>query len=408
MANDFLPGNRLTLLNSGSEYFPALLAAIDAASQEIYLESYIFANDQTGHAVANALCRAAQRGVTVNATVDGFGGRNFKQDFMPMLTGAGVQALLYRPEIGRFHFRRHRLRRLHRKLAVIDARVAFVGGINILDDNNGPVNMCPHYDYAVLVEGPTVQQVHFAARRMWEIVAWSNFKHRFRMQPPIEACCEAVGTQCAALQIRDNLRHRHDILNAYLTAINTAKSEILLANAYFLPGMRFGRALLAAAERGVKITVLLQGKTDHPMFRFATQALYLKTLGIGIRVFEYEKSFMHAKVAVIDRRWATVGSSNIDPFSLLLAKEANLFVQDADFANQLHDSLQAAIDQGARELSLYEIQNLAWHSRLLRWLSYGFVRALVGIAGYGPKHWQADEPPASVTPPKQQSKPPLE
>jgi cardiolipin synthase len=391
MATDFLPGNRLTLLNSGAEYFPALLAAIEAATQEIYLESYIFAGDEVGHAVADALCRAAQRGVQVNVTVDGFGGWNFKTDFMPWLAEAGVQAMVYRPEIGRFHFARHRLRRLHRKLVVIDHRIAFVGGINIVDDHNAPAEMCPRFDYAVCVEGPTVRQVHHAMRHMWAIVSWANFKRRFRLAPPITPGYETAGTQSAALQIRDNFRHRNDILNSYLQAIHAAQDEIIIANAYFLPGLRFGRALQAAARRGVKITILLQGKTDHPMLRFATQALYLKVLDNGIDIHEYEKSFMHAKVAVIDRRWATVGSSNIDPFSLLLAKEANLFVQDTVFAEQLHVSLKEAMTHGARQLSLDEIQNLRWHSRFMRWLSYGLVRALVGIAGYGPKHWQDDE-----------------
>ncbi|MDP3638003.1 MAG: phospholipase D-like domain-containing protein, partial [Azonexus sp.] len=164
MAAEFLPGNRLTLLNSGGEYFPALLAAIESARLEIYLESYIYANDEIGHAVTSALCRAAQRGVQVNVTVDGFGGQNFSTEFLPKLSEAGVRAMVYRPEIGRFRIRRHRLRRLHRKLVVIDARIAFVGGINIVDDNNAPPDMCPRYDYAARLEGPTVQQVHHAAR----------------------------------------------------------------------------------------------------------------------------------------------------------------------------------------------------------------------------------------------------
>jgi cardiolipin synthase len=399
MANTFLPGNRLTLLNSGAEYFPALLAAIETAEREIFLESYIFADDEIGHEVTGALCRAAQRGVQVNATVDGFGGRNFKFDFMPQLAEAGVQAMQYRPEIGHFNFARHRLRRLHRKLVVIDARIAFVGGINIVDDHNAPPEMCPRYDYAVCIEGPTVQQIHHAVRHMWEIVSWANFKRRFRAAPTPAPCCGPAGNQQAALQIRDNILHRNDILNAYLKAINSAQHEIILANAYFLPGIRFGRALQAAAKRGVKITILLQGKTDHPMLRFATQALYLKALNHGIEIFEYEKSFMHAKVAVIDSHWATVGSSNIDPFSLLLAKEANIFVEDAVFSAQLRSSLQEAIKHGSRQMGLDEIQNLPWRSRFMRWLSYGLVRALVGIAGYGPKHWQADEDKPTTKPP---------
>lgn len=388
---DFLSGNCIRLLNSGSEYFPALLEEIAAAKSEIYLESYIFADDPTGHAVAGELCLAAARGVQVHVTVDGFGARNFKTDFAPRLSTAGVLVLQYRPEIGRFHIRRHRLRRLHRKLVVIDARVAFVGGINIVDDNNAPADMCPRLDYAVRVEGPVLAQAHLAARRLWEIVAWVNFKRRFRSRSPAQPCCQAAGEQQAAFLIRDNLRHRNDILNAYLDAIRQAKTEILIANAYFLPGVRFGYALQAAAKRGVKITVLLQGKTDHPLLRFATQTLYGAALASGLRILEYEKSFMHAKVAVIDGEWATVGSSNIDPFSLLLAKEANLVVRDSKFAGELKASLEEAIESGAREMRLVDLDAQPFYLRLLSWLSYGLVRVLVGLTGYGPKHWRADE-----------------
>jgi cardiolipin synthase len=400
MSNDFLPGNRLTLLRSGAEYFPALLGAIGAAKIEIYLESYIFANDEVGQQVAAALCQAARRGVRVNVIVDGFGGRNFSANFIPLLTDAGVQAMLYRPEIGRFHLKRHRLRRLHRKLIVIDGSTAFIGGINIIDDNNAPPGMGPRYDYAVRLEGPTIQQVHHAVRRMWEIVAWVNFKRRFRLTPHARAQCAAAGSQSASFLIRDNIRHRNDILNAYITAINAARDEILIANAYFLPGVRFALALQSAARRGVRITILLQGKTDHPLLRFATQTLYLAALENNIRIFEYEKSFMHAKVAVIDGEWATVGSSNIDPFSLLLAKEANLVINDATFSRELRLDLLEAIQDGGREILAEALSHQPFHSKLLRWLSYAAVRLLVGLTGYGPKHWRADEEPPGLTPSK--------
>jgi cardiolipin synthase len=214
MTAEFLPGNRLTLLNSGKEYFPALLAAIEAATTEIYLESYIFADDEIGHEIAGALGRAARRGVQVNATVDGWGARNFSTDFLPMLTEAGVRAMFYRPEIGRFHFKRHRLRRLHRKLVVIDARIAFVGGINIISDDNAPPELRPHYDYAVRIEGPALRPIHHAVRRMWETVSWANFKRRFRLAPSTPPYCEPAGRQTAAFLIRDNIRHRNDILHA--------------------------------------------------------------------------------------------------------------------------------------------------------------------------------------------------
>ena len=402
MRANYLAGNRLTLFDSGAAYFPALLAAIEAAQSEIFLESYIYANDEIGLRISSALCRAVARGVVVNVIVDGFGARNFTADFLPQLTAGGVRAMLYRPELGsflgRFRPRRHRLRRLHRKLAVIDARLAFIGGINIIDDDNAPPELRPRYDYAVQVEGPLLGPIHRTVRRMWEIVAWANFKHRYRLPPPAMPNPAPQGKQRAALLIRDNIRHRNDILHAYLEAIDEAREEILIANAYFLPGVRFVRALEAAVQRGVRVTVLLQGKTDQHLLRFATQALYSLLLEQGIRIFEYEKSFLHAKVAVIDGKWATVGSSNIDPFSLLLAKEANLAALDRAFAGQLRAGIKAAIKAGAREMRSEDLSGQPWHSRLRRWLCYGIVRILVGITGYGQKHWRADEETAAVDP----------
>jgi len=386
VAADFVPGNRLTLLDSGAQFFPALLAAIDAARHEVHLESYIFADDETGQAVCNALIAAARRGIAVRVLVDGFGAPDFAETLLPALAAAGVMALAYRPELARFSFRRHRLRRLHRKLATIDGEIAFVGGINIIDDLNNADRSPPRYDYTVRVEGPLLMPIQRAMRRLWEIVVWVKMKRRFRIAQDAAPTPLPRGRQRAAFVLRDNIRHRRDIEEAYLTAIADARQSVLIANAYFLPGRRFRKALADAAQRGVQVTVLLQGRIEYRLFHYATQALYGQLLGAGIRIFEYHKSFLHAKVAVIDRHWATVGSSNIDPFSLLLAKEANLVVRDHDFAAQLDDSLQRAMADGARELAIKHWQDLPWPSRLLRRASYTLVRLAVGMAGYGGKN----------------------
>lgn len=390
---EFLGGNRITLLNSGREYFPALLHEINLAHQEIFLESYIFVADEVGNEIAAALVRAADRGVVVRILVDGFGTRDFTEVFGPRLQAAGVQYLIYRQELARFRLRRHRLRRLHRKLVAIDGRVAFVGGINIVDDNNAPIALRPRYDYTVRIEGPLLIPIRQALRRMWENVSWASFKRRYRLptDDPCPTCCQPIGQQTAAFLLRDNFRHRNTIANAYLEAIQTAEQEILIANAYFLPGFRFRHALKSAVQRGVKVTILLQGQTDHPLLHYATQALYGTLLQEGMRIFEYRKSFLHAKVAVVDERWATVGSSNIDPFSLLLAKEGNVVVLDQGFARELRHSLQAAMVEGAEELTRQDQGKLPLYSRLLRWLSYGIVRLFVGAAGYGPRHWRGDQ-----------------
>jgi len=385
MAARFLSGNLLTLLNSGTEYFPALIKAIDGARHEVHLESYIFEDDATGRAVADALSRAAQRGVTVRVLVDGFGARDFADRLLPELVAAGVQAMVYRPDIARFQLRRHRLRRLHRKLVAVDGEIAFVGGINVIDDLNTPHQVPPRYDYAVRIEGPLLTPIQQALHRLWEIVLWAKLNRRYRLLPSVQKAPETRGEQTAAFLVRDNIRHRRDIEEAYLAAIAAASQDIILANAYFLPGRRFRRALQDAVKRGVQVVILLQGRIEYRLLHYATQALYGKLLGAGIRIFEYRRSFLHAKVAVIDHHWATVGSSNIDPFSLLLAREANVVVKDRKFADELRRSLRQAMQNGARELPFDSWKRLPWHSRLLRWASYNLVRILVGIAGYGGK-----------------------
>ncbi|MDR2637576.1 MAG: cardiolipin synthase ClsB [Zoogloeaceae bacterium] len=378
----FTGGNRIDLLHCGAEYFPALLAAIDGAEREIFLESYIFADDETGRNVAAALEHAARRGCAVRVLVDGFGARHFPQTFGPSLQQAGAQYLIYRAEIAPFILRRYRLRRLHRKLVAIDGKIAFIGGINIIADDNTPPGIGPSLDYAVRIEGPLLAPILSTMRRAWETVAWVSFKRHYRLPDDRPLQAQPAGNQRAAFLLRTSLRHRDNIANAYLEAILMAKESVLLANAYFLPGWRFRRALTAAARRGIRVTLLVQGKSDHALWHYAAQALYDKLTRVGVRVFEYRQGFLHAKVAVIDRQWATVGSSNIDPFSLFLAKESNIAVLDGHFARQLEDSLLTAIHEGATEHGVKPQTPL---SRLLRWLCYGLVRLLADIAGYG--HW---------------------
>ena len=383
MLAEFLPGNKLTLLNSGAEFFPALLCAIEEARREVHLESYIFEDDDTGRAVADALIAAAHRGLAVRLMVDGFGAPRFAATLMPALLDAGVMAVIYRPELARFKLRRHRLRRLHRKLAIIDGQIAFVGGINIIDDLNSPDRSPGRYDYAVRLEGPLLMPIQHNMRRLWEIVAWVSLKRRYRIKHSSVQYPPPCGGQEAAFLVRDNIRHRRDIENAYLAAIAGARHSILIANAYFLPGRRFRHALYQAAQRGVHVSILLQGCIEYRLLHYATQALYGRLLHAGIHVFEYHRSLLHAKVAVIDAQWSTVGSSNIDPFSLFLSKEANLVVRDRPFAEQLRGSLATAMREGAQELLPQHWKQLPWPSRLLRWASYSLVRLAIGITGYG-------------------------
>lgn len=381
-----IPGNHLTLLRNGAEYFPALEAAIDRARREIFLEAYIYQNDETGHRISAALMRAARRGVTVHVLLDGFGSKSLPQPVVEELRGAGVQLLFYRPKVSPWSLKRGRLRRMHRKIAVIDTRIAFVGGINVIDDMDTPGQIPPRYDYAVAVEGPLLAEIHHSARRLWTLVSWSRLRRRRSRRHRAPVHLPPRGEVAASFVRRDNIRHRHDIEEAYLDAIAQAKEEIILANAYFLPGRRFRQALIQAAARGVRVVLLLQGRVEYLLLHYASRALYGVLLDAGIEIYSYNRSFLHAKVAVIDRRWATVGSSNIDPFSLMLAREANVVAVDASFAAALRDSLQQAINDGAQRIVPERWKQQPAYRRFLAWASYGMVRLLMGVTGYARRY----------------------
>lgn len=386
--NRYTAGNAVTLLRSGAEYFPALTEAIGLAEREIWLEAYIFADDDTGRAIADALIAAARRGVTVRVLVDGWGARHFLTRALEQhLAGGGVDLLKYRPEVSPWHFRSHRLRRLHRKLCQVDGRIAFVGGINVIDDMNTPGHKPPRIDFAVCVRGHLLVPIMQTMQRVWAIVEIAQLRYSDISLFPEEEPAVDAGTQVAKFTIRDNLRYRRDIERAYLAGLRTARREILIATAYFFPGVRFRRALINAAARGVKVTLLLQARVEYRLLHYASRALYGQLLAAGIAIQEYHHSFLHAKVAVADAQWATVGSSNIDPYSFLMAREANVFVRDAVFASGLRVELLAMIESGSRPVPPQDWAHRSRFAKAVTWIAYGIVRAAMGMMRYGGDEW---------------------
>jgi cardiolipin synthase A/B len=401
---DTTSGNNVTLLKNGGELFPAMIAAIDAAQFEVRVETYIFRDDNSGEAIADSLKRAARRGVAVRVLVDGFGSHETNPKFFDSLREAGVTLLLFRPDYRWISMRRAHLRRTHRKITLVDARIAFVGGINLIDDFTESLSDFPRYDYAVKVEGPVIASIYHATERLWKLVAWWHVRkmgakaeiRRWLRRPQTDlklinaertALANAtenngkVGNMRAQFLARDNFRNRREIEEAYLAAIKSATKKILIVNSYFLPGRRFRRELIAAASRGVEVTLLLQGRADHALLQMATRALYEQLLGAGVKIYEYEKSMMHCKVAAIDDAWATVGSSNLDPFSLFLNREANVVVLDEGFARNLRLSVEEEIKEGGCQFDPANWQHRPRMDRIKTWLAYGFARAATGWIG---------------------------
>ncbi|MDZ7919133.1 cardiolipin synthase ClsB [Rhodoferax sp.] len=392
----YLPGHQLQLLQGGQDYFPALVAAIDASQTEVRLETYIYAFDAEGERVAQALERAALRGVRVALLMDGIGTPQVPTQWQQRWNAAGVHWLRFAP-LGRLgllvpsHWRR-----LHRKLVVVDGAVAFCGGINILDDYNDPQHgpqQVARFDFAVRVQGPLVAEANTAMAQLWDRLLatrqlgqgqWSAARAVWQtMAHPqhVSKTPDSQGGALAALVLRDNVRNRKRIERAYRKALGSAQREVLIANAYFLPGGKLLRALVHAARRGVRVRLLLQGRYEYFMQYHAARPVFGLLLAAGVEIHEYTSGFLHAKVAVVDQQWATVGSSNLDPLSLLLAREANVVVQDAAFATELQQRLEAAMAQHSRPLDAQDFWRRPWGQRALDWFAYGVMRLTLLLAG---------------------------
>jgi cardiolipin synthase len=394
-------GHDLRLLQGWQELFPALVKAIEHSTREVRLESYIFASDTAGEQMIDVLVRAAQRGVAVYLVMDGVGTPELPVDWVQRLDAAGVQWHIFQP-LGRLGLLiPSRWRRLHRKLCVVDGHVAFCGGINVLDDwydpNHG-VLAAPRFDFAVQATGPLVRDVHEVMVQFWWrlqagrkareadwATAWQMLERERQQLGVLHAdkgsTAQRPAGLRAALLLRDNLRHRTRIERAYRKAIAEAHEEIIIANAYFLPGRKLRRALVLAARRGVRVRLLLQGRYEYFMQYHAARPVYAPLLRAGVEIHEYSPSFLHAKVAVIDAHWVTVGSSNLDPLSLLLAREANVVVEDTAFAGELRTRLVRAMDNEGRPIDPQDYLQRPWQQRLLDRLAFGLLRMILFLLG---------------------------
>ena len=404
----FSGGNEVRLLTGGDQLFPAMHAAIARARHEVWLATYIFHDDTASRAMADVLISAAARGVRVRLVVDGFGTRSTLPTLRRWFDGSGVAMAVFRP-IDRWYawLQPGQLRRLHQKVLAVDIEEAFVGGINIIGDrvdlNHGSTE-APRLDFAVGLRGPIVLPVAQTARAMWTRAAFGRdwreevltlarsaeplararvLLRRLRLRTaPLEVEARDRQPVRAALLVRDNLRQRRAIERSYLDALENARERFDLVSPYFYPGTVFRRALKNAARRGVRVRLLLQGKLDYRFAGLAASVLYDELLKRGVRIYEYTPAFLHAKIALADGDWATVGSTNIDPLSLLLNLEANVVVSDADFSR----SLAAVFDEAiavSREVTAPPLPR-GWGSAVRRgfvaWAAHWYLR-LAGITG---------------------------
>lgn len=379
----FTGQNDIKLLHCGAEFFPALVEAFEAAKTEIYLQTYIFAADETADNIKAALARAAERGVMVNVMTDWIGTGNRQSELLEReFAAAGILYCSFNP-----WFRRG-IARMHRKVCVVDRQVAFLGGMNIVDDlrdDDDPsiVLPAPRWDFGARIEGPLVATIHWEVALHWARqgniswrTRWATFREQ-RARRPLESREPTV----AGLVMRDNLHNRRTIQSAYLKALGGARESALLANPYFAPGRRMRRGLSQAARRGVDVTLLL-GVGQYRFQDVIARSFYPKLLKAGVKIVEYRKTHLHGKVAVVDDQWATVGSSNYDGFSLFVNQEANVVVLDHNFAIHLRAHIEHGVADGV-VMTLADFGNIPLHKKILYRVAYLIYKNLMRLITWG-------------------------
>jgi len=375
-------GNSVELLENGEAFFPAVFNAIRSANHSVVLETFIIFEDKVGKELHKALREAAQRGVRVDVTVDGYGSADLTPAFIDGLISAGAGFHIFDPKPRLLGMRTNLFRRMHRKIVVVDGELAFIGGINFSADHLADFGAEAKQDYAVSVRGPCVEQiVRFEAEVLAPVrsrLSWRRLRRRAQLQN------RPLGDTAAALVVRDNDKHTNDIELHYRIGIRAAQRDITIANAYFFPGYRFLRDLRSAAQRGVRVRLILQGEPDMPAARFVATMLYDYLLSVGVEIYEYCERPFHGKVATFDGTWATVGSSNLEPLSLALNLEANVLINDRTFSSTLQQNLDALIERHCQAIERQARPRRKIQRVLVGVFVFHFLRRFPSWAGWLP------------------------
>lgn len=374
--------NGAQLLRGGQEYFTVLERMIDNARHTVYILVYIYDDDQTGAQIAEALKRAAQRGVQVYLLVDGYGAR-VSRDFIRSLRSSGVRFRKFNPLFKSKHF--YLGRRMHIKLVVTDAIYALVGGRNIADYYNDLPGRPAWLDLALYIEGEVVPDLERVCVRMWNAVfkpagkakATPGHIARQRLQT-----LDITGGCRVRVRRNDWVRAKTEILTSYYTMFRKAEKEIVILGSYFLPGYKLRRYMEKAAERGVRIKVVVTGVSDVLMAKYAERYLYHWMLRKNIEVYEYTRNVLHAKVSVADRMWMTIGSFNVNNLSAHVSIELNVDVDNPKFVGEVQESFNGIIEQDCVQVTEAEYHKATLWRRFLERCAYETLRLMLYITTF--------------------------
>jgi cardiolipin synthase A/B len=370
----YTPQQEAVLIQGGRAYFDLLLRLIHQATDTIHLQTYIYHHDETGQLIAQALKEAAQRKVAIYVLVDGYASQSLDGHFIQSLRAAGIQFRFFEPLFRSSQF--YVGRRMHHKLFVADAKFALVGGVNIANRYNDMEGMHAWLDFALYIAGPMAVDLCVLCSK-----TWNGYTAQNNVLPCPEAVLPAnpaIGKGIAVRMRRNDwVRRKSEISATYIEMFRHAKSHIILMCSYFLPGRAIRRLLRNAVNRGVKIQVVTAGPSDVPVAKWAERWLYDWLLRNKIELYEYQPTVLHAKIALCDGQWFTIGSYNVNNISTYASVELNLDVSDAALATATEKQLQQIIVQNCTPI------NQAGHRKSTnpfrqfgRWLAYQFIRVV--------------------------------
>jgi cardiolipin synthase A/B len=373
-ATAYTAQNKIQLIRGGKQYFNLLLQLINQATESIHLQTYIFNDDETGQQIAGALKAAAKRGVVVHLLADGYASKNLSKHFIAALKDAGIFFRFFEPffKSKQFYFGR----RMHHKIFVVDAKFAVVGGVNIANRYNDIAAQPAWLDFGLFAEGEIAQQLCILC---WK--TWNGFAAKMGITPCEEKLPQFNFTEVEKTLVRmrrnDWVRRKNEISATYIEMFKNAQSHITILCSYFLPGKIIRRLLRNAAKRGVKIKVITAGPSDIMLAKYAERWMYDWLLRNKIDLYEYQPNVLHAKVAVCDGEWLSIGSYNINDISAYASIELNVDVRNAGFAAALEQTLGNIITAECIHITKEKhLHSKNIFKQFIRWCSYQFIRVV--------------------------------
>lgn len=365
--------NRIELVKGGASYFNCLRELIQNAKYCIYVRVYIWHDDETGTSIAEELVSAARRKVLVYVMADGYASQGLSKEFIKNLKIHGIHFRYFEPLLRSSHF--YFGRRMHEKIVSVDETIALVGGINFADRYNDIEDTPAWLDYALLVEGEAAFNVFQYCCQQWENKpAISKF-----------VASEAVLKENCSVRIRFNdwVKGKNQVWRTYFNWFNQAEESITIMCSYFLPGRVLRKRLGMAAKRGVKVKLILAGPSDVMLSKYAERYLYRWMLRNKIEIYEYQPSVLHAKMMVVDDRWVTIGSFNVNNVSAYASMEMNFDVRNKPFASSVQRTMDAIIEKDCIQVTRKSpVFNAGVFKQFIQKSSYELIRVILNLSTF--------------------------